>query len=81
MRAELQESETTVLLGKVRWFSSVKGYGFIIPPRGPDIFVHQCAIHGEGFRALRGGQTVAFAVVEGPRGPQAAQVMRVRAPA
>ena len=46
--------------GKVKWFSNVKGYGFIAQEGGPDVFVHHTAIEAEGYRSLKGGQVVDF---------------------
>jgi CspA family cold shock protein len=60
--------------GTVKWFNDQKGYGFIAQEDGPDVFVHFSAISGEGFRTLAEGQTVEFEVVDGPKGPQAANV-------
>jgi CspA family cold shock protein len=64
--------------GRVKWFSNVKGYGFIQTEEGgPDVFVHYSEIQAEGFKSLRGGQEVAFELQEAPRGPVARQVRRV----
>jgi CspA family cold shock protein len=63
--------------GKVKWFSDSKGYGFISQEDGPDVFVHHSNIEGEGFRSLEEGQEVEFEVVEGRKGPQAQQVVKV----
>jgi CspA family cold shock protein len=60
--------------GKVKWFNDAKGYGFIARDDGPDVFVHHSAIVAEGFRSLSEGQEVAFDIVEGPKGLQAANV-------
>jgi len=60
--------------GKVKWFNSTKGYGFISREQGGDVFVHFSAIQGDGFRNLQEGQKVEFEVEKGPKGPQAAQV-------
>jgi CspA family cold shock protein len=61
--------------GKVKWFNNEKGYGFIEVDGGDDVFVHFSAIQKEGFKSLDEGQNVEFDVVEGQRGPQAANVV------
>lgn len=63
--------------GKVKWFNETKGYGFIERPEGGDLFVHYSAIQGDGFRTLAEGQEVEFEVVEGPKGKQAANVVKL----
>ncbi|GAA3320125.1 cold-shock protein CspD [Ectobacillus funiculus] len=64
-------------VGKVKWFNGEKkGYGFIQAEDGNDVFVHFSAIQGEGFKTLEEGQEVSFEVVEGNRGPQAANVVK-----
>lgn len=60
--------------GRVKWFNSEKGYGFIERENGEDVFVHFSAITGEGFKTLEEGQEVSFDITEGNRGPQAANV-------
>ena len=60
--------------GKVKWFNSEKGFGFIQTESGNDVFVHFSAIQGEGFKTLEEGQEVEFEIIEGNRGPQAANV-------
>ncbi|PLS01954.1 cold-shock protein [Neobacillus cucumis] len=62
--------------GKVKWFNSEKGYGFIERESGEDVFVHFSAIQGEGFKTLEEGQSVTFDVEQGNRGPQAANVRK-----
>ena len=62
--------------GKVKWFSAEKGYGFIEREDGGDVFVHFSAIQEDGFKSLAEGQDVEFDIVEGARGPQAANVVR-----
>ncbi len=64
------------MLGKVKWFNTSKGYGFITRDDGEDIFVHYSAISGDGFRSLREGQRVEFEVTSGPKGPQASNVLK-----
>ena len=60
--------------GIVKWFNSEKGFGFISVEGGKDIFVHFSAINAEGFKTLEEGQKVSFDIVEGARGPQAANI-------
>jgi CspA family cold shock protein len=64
--------------GTVKWFNNSKGYGFIQPEEGPDVFVHYSAIQGGGFRSLEEGERVEFDIEDSPKGPQAANVMRLR---
>lgn len=64
------------MVGKVKWFSPEKGYGFIAREGGDDVFVHFSAIQDEGFKTLNEGQDVEFESVEGARGPQAANVIK-----
>jgi CspA family cold shock protein len=63
--------------GKVKWFNGTKGYGFIAQDEGSDVFVHFSAIQGDGFKSLDEGQEVEFEVVNGPKGLQAANVVKV----
>jgi CspA family cold shock protein len=62
--------------GKVKWFNAEKGFGFIEREGGKDVFVHFSAIQMDGFKTLEEGQLVEFDIVEGERGPQAANVQR-----
>ncbi len=62
------------MTGKVKWFNSEKGYGFITTDEGNDIFVHYSQIQKDGFKALEEGERVQFDVVDGDKGPQAANV-------
>jgi len=63
--------------GTVKWFNSEKGYGFLSVEGENDVFVHYSAIQGEGFKTLEEGQKVQFEVVEGAKGPQAANVVKL----
>ncbi|GED33866.1 MULTISPECIES: cold-shock protein CspD [Brevibacillus] len=63
--------------GKVKWFNAEKGFGFIEREGGDDVFVHFSAIQSDGFRSLEEGQAVEFDIVEGDRGPQAANVVKL----
>ena len=63
--------------GKVKWFSNQKGYGFITPESGSDVFVHFSAIQGDGYKTLNEGQDVEFEIEKGPKGEQAVKVTRV----
>ena len=65
------------MTGKVKWFNAEKGYGFISDEQGNDVFVHFSAIQSEGFKTLEEGQAVEFDVVQGNRGEQAANVVRL----
>ncbi|MFV8826493.1 cold shock domain-containing protein [Alkalihalobacterium sp. APHAB7] len=63
--------------GKVKWFNAEKGFGFIEREDGDDVFVHFSAINTDGFKSLDEGQAVEFEIVEGARGPQAANVTKL----
>jgi len=61
--------------GKIKWFSDAKGYGFIETGAGKDLFVHFSAIQQDGYKSLREGQEVEYEVADGPKGPQAENVV------
>ena len=63
--------------GTVKWFNAKKGYGFISDEEGKDVFVHFSALNLDGFIELKDGERVEFEVVEGEKGPQAANVVRL----
>ncbi len=63
--------------GKVKWFNDAKGFGFITRDSGPDVFVHHTAIEGSGFRTLAEDQEVEFEVVQGAKGLQAQNVVKI----
>lgn len=63
--------------GKVKWFNNQKGYGFITPESGNDVFVHHTAIQGSGYRSLEEGQAVQFDIQQGPKGEQAVNVVKI----
>ncbi len=63
--------------GKVKWFDSQKGYGFITPESGSDVFVHHSAIQGEGYKSLDEDQEVEFEIQQGPKGEQATNVVKL----
>jgi len=63
--------------GTVKWFNSSKGYGFITPESGNDVFVHHSAIQGDGYKSLDEGQKVEFEIQQGPKGEQAVNVVKM----
>ena len=63
--------------GKVKWFNNQKGYGFISPESGDDVFVHHTAIQGDGFKSLEENQEVEFEIEQGPKGQQAKNVTKL----
>ena len=75
----MQRNKVVIFLaqGTVKWFNDAKGYGFIRMDDGKEVFVHHTAISGDGFKSLKEGDAVRFEVVEGPKGPQATNVVKV----
>jgi CspA family cold shock protein len=65
------------LKGTVKWFNNAKGFGFIGREDGPDVFVHYSALIAEGYKSLQEGDAVEFEIVDGQKGPQAANVVKV----
>lgn len=63
--------------GTVKWFNDSKGFGFISQENGGDVFVHYADIQDQGFKSLAEGQAVSFEVVDGPKGPKAANVVKL----
>ena len=62
--------------GKVKWFNDQKGFGFITPESGNDVFVHYSAVTGDGFKTLKEGDPVEFEIKQGPKGEQAVNVTK-----
>jgi len=69
--------EVLTMKGTVKWFNNQKGYGFISDEDGNDVFVHYSGINIEGFKSLEEGQDVEFDVVDGAKGPQATNVVKL----
>ncbi len=63
--------------GSVKWFNNQKGYGFITPENGDDVFVHHSSIQGDGYKSLDEGQQVEFEIEKGPKGAQATNVVKL----
>ena len=75
--ADPQILEADRMEGRIKWFNNSKGFGFIGCENRPDVFVHYSGIVGEGYRTLKEGDRVRFELVQGPKGPQAANVVKV----
>jgi len=71
------EYDVERLKGIVKWFNNAKGYGFLGRDGGPDVFVHYSAITTNGYKSLQEGDKVEFEIVEGQKGPQAANVTKI----
>jgi CspA family cold shock protein len=72
----MNERDGFMVEGTVKWFNQSKGYGFISQEEGKDVFVHFSAIQGEGFKTLDEGDKVTFDIEDGPKGPQAVNVVK-----
>ncbi|MCL5049738.1 MAG: cold-shock protein [Firmicutes bacterium] len=68
---------SNTVTGTVKWFNEAKGFGFLEQQGGPDVFAHFSAISGNGFKTLAEGQAVQFSVTQGPKGPQAENIVAV----
>jgi CspA family cold shock protein len=75
---EARRTKLAQYTGTVKWFNNAKGYGFLGRDGGPDVFVHYSSIQIEGYKSLKEGDEVEFDIVEGTKGPQADQVVRLR---
>lgn len=73
----MSESSNGRVTGQVKWFNNAKGYGFIGRDGGSDVFVHYSAVVGDGYRTLQEGDRVEFEIVQGQKGPQAANVVKL----
>jgi CspA family cold shock protein len=76
MAAKAEAQAVDRMKGTVKWFNNAKGYGFIGHDGGPDVFVHYSAITSEGYKSLQEGDVVEFEIVQGNKGPQAANVTK-----
>ncbi len=74
--SDIYKGVHTMLTGTVKWFNDSKGFGFIEQDGGEDVFVHHSSITGNGFKSLDEGERVSFEIVDGPKGPAAANVVR-----
>jgi CspA family cold shock protein len=68
---------SNTITGTVKWFNESKGFGFIEQKSGPDVFAHFSAISGSGFKTLTEGQAVEFSITQGPKGPQAENIVAI----
>jgi CspA family cold shock protein len=74
-RTEIKDRKKQMATGTVKWFNDAKGFGFITPDDGgKDLFAHHSSIQGSGFKSLKEAQKVSFDVVQGPKGPAAANI-------
>lgn len=68
---------SNTVTGVVKWFNEAKGFGFIEQQGGADVFAHFSAITGNGFKTLAEGQSVSFSITQGPKGPQAENIVAI----
>jgi CspA family cold shock protein len=73
-----REEQKVKLKGTVKWFNNAKGFGFIGRDDGPDVFVHYSALLADGYKSLQEGDAVEFEIVDGQKGPQAANVVKAQ---
>jgi cold shock protein len=76
-----RKEQVSRIRGTVKWFNNAKGFGFIGREDGPDVFVHYSAITSEGYKSLQEGDAVEFEIVQGQKGPQAGDVIKLSATA
>ena len=77
LRSTRKKEANRMATGKVKWFNDTKGFGFIQQESGEDVFVHYTAITGDGFKSLKEGDDVEFEITQGPKGPQASNVVKI----
>ena len=77
LKAHLHKRYSNMVNGTVKWFNDSKGFGFIARDNGQDVFVHHSAIQAQGFKSLSEGERVSFDVVDGSKGPSAANVVKL----
>ena len=75
-----QVTKVSRIKGKIKWFNEAKGYGFIAQEDGTDVFVYHTAIQPDGFKSLRVGDEVEFEIIDGPKGREARNVVKVQMP-
>jgi len=76
-KTKIQMEVSFMVKGTVKWFNASKGYGFLSQENGEDVFVHYSALQGDGYKSLNEGEAVEFEVTNGPKGLQAASVVKV----